>query len=53
MSSTNDANVRNSSPSSHVNIREDYSTEPSNNYSIFIWQIKEANWNRSTKTVQN
>jgi hypothetical protein len=34
MSSTNDANVRNSSPSSYVNIREDYSTEPSNNYSI-------------------
>ena len=34
MSSTNDANVRNSSLSSHVNIREDYSTEPSNNYSI-------------------
>ena len=34
MSSTNDANVRNLSPSSYVNIREDYSTEPSNNYSI-------------------
>jgi len=35
MSSTNDVNITNSSPSSYVNIREDYSTEqPSNDYSI-------------------
>jgi nucleotide-binding universal stress UspA family protein len=34
MSSTNDVNVTNPSSSSYVNIREDYSTGPSNNYSI-------------------
>jgi nucleotide-binding universal stress UspA family protein len=34
MSSTNDVNVTNPSSSSYVNIREDYSTEPSNSYSI-------------------
>ena len=34
MSSTNDINITNPSSSSDVNIREDYSTEPSNNYSI-------------------
>src|SRR5215213_83535 len=35
MSSTNNVNITNSSPSSYVNIREDYSTEqPSNDYSI-------------------
>ena len=34
MSSTNDINITNPSSSSDENIREDYTTEQSNNYSI-------------------